>query len=343
MGASLRCTHGSSAGTRGTPVTRPFRFAVQAYTCTTRSEWVDLARKVEDLGFSTLHVADHYLGSGTMIEGTGHPVQKMACVPAMTAAAMVTTTLRVGSRLACVSYHEPTVLTSELATVDVLSEGRLEIGLGAGWLVNEYSAIGIPLETAGRRIQKLRETAEFMTMAYSRDEEVDYRGDFVRAYGYVATPRPIQRPRPPLMIGGGAPKVLRLAGELADIVSVNFNNRSGVFGPDCISSATEAETRRKVDWIREGAGERFDQLELETGVYFISVDGRSEITPDDLIERTGMDRAQLRGCPHAAVGSVDDVCEQLIRNREEYGFSYITVGMAHVDDFAPIVARLAGA
>ena len=137
--------------------------------------------------------------------------------------------------------------------------------------------------------------------------------------------------------------MLRLAGELADIVSVNFNNRSGVFGPDCISSATEAETRRKVDWIREGAGERFDQLELETGVYFISVDGRSEITPDDLIERTGMDRAQLRGCPHAAVGSVDDVCEQLIRNREEYGFSYITVGMAHVDDFAPIVARLAGA
>ena len=107
-------------------MTRPFRFAVQAYTCTTRSEWVDLARKVEDLGFSTLHVADHYLGSGTMIEGTGHPVQKMACVPAMTAAAMVTTTLRVGSRLACVSYHEPTVLTSEMATIDVLSEGRLE-------------------------------------------------------------------------------------------------------------------------------------------------------------------------------------------------------------------------
>jgi probable F420-dependent oxidoreductase len=324
-------------------VTRPFRFAVQAYTCTTRTEWVELARKVEDLGFSTLHVADHYLGSGTMIEGTGHPVQTMSCVPAMTAAAMATTTLRVGSRLACVSYHEPTVLTAEMATIDVLSEGRLEIGLGAGWLVNEYAAIGIPLESAGRRIQKLRETAEFMTMAYSRDEEVDYRGDYIQAHGYVATPRPIQRPRPPLMIGGGAPKVLRLAGELADIVSVNFNNRSGVFGPDSISSSTDEETRKKIGWIREGAGERFDQLELETGVHFISVDGRSEITAEALMARTGMDREQLRNCPHAAVGSVHDVCEQLIRNREEYGFSYITVGKAYLDDFAPIVARLAGA
>ena len=323
-------------------MTRPFRFAIQAFNSTTRTEWVDLARKVEDLGFSSLHVADHYLGPGTMIEGTGHRVQLMACVPAMTAAAMATSTLRIGSRMACVSYHLPTILTVEMATIDVLSEGRLEIGLGAGWLVNEYQAMGIPFESAGRRIQKLRETAEFMTMAYSSEEEVNYQGEYIQAHGYVATPRPIQRPRPPLMIGGGAPKVLGLAGELADIVSVNFNNSAGVVGADSIATSTDEETRKKIGWIKDGAGDRFDQLELETAAYFISIDGRSAITAEAVMARTGMDREQLRNFPHAAVGSVDEVCEQLIQQREEYGFSYITVSNAHLDAFAPIVARLAG-
>ena len=123
-------------------MTRPFRFSIQAFSSPTRKEWVDLAQKVEASGFSALHVADHYLGPGSMIEGTGHRVQAMALIPAMTAAAMVTSTLRIGSRMACVSYHLPTILTKEMATIDVLSEGRLEVGLGAGWLEREYEASG---------------------------------------------------------------------------------------------------------------------------------------------------------------------------------------------------------
>jgi probable F420-dependent oxidoreductase len=323
-------------------MTRPFRFAVQAFSSTSLKEWVDLAHKVEDSGYSTLHVADHLLGPGSKIEGTGHRVQTLAIIPAMTAAAMATTTLRVGSRMVCVSYHLPTVLTKEMASIDVLSEGRLEIGLGAGWLVNEYEALGIPFESAGRRIQLLRETAEFMRMAYADEGEVDYHGEFIESSGYRAVPQPVQRPWPPLMIGGGAPKVLGLAGELADIVSVNFNNSSGTVGAGSISSSTEDETHKKIEWIKAGAGERFVDIELETATYFISVQGRSEITAEAVMSRTGMELAELKRFPHAAVGRVEEICEELQRRREEYGFSYITVGDAHLDAYLPIVERLTG-
>lgn len=323
-------------------MTRPFRFAIQAFSSPTKREWIELARKVEDSGFSTLHVADHYLGPGSRIEGTGHRVQAMALIPALTAAAMATTTLRIGSRMACTSYHLPTILTKEMATIDVLSEGRLEIGLGAGWLVNEYEGMGIPFESAGRRIQLMRETAEFMLQAYSSDAEVDYHGEFIDSSGYVAVPRPVQTPHPPLMIGGGAPKVLGIAGELADIVSVNFNNSSGVVGAGSISSSTEDETRKKIQWIKDGAGDRFPEIELETATYFISVDGRSQVTAEAVSARTGLPVPELKRFPHAAVGSVDEICEELVRRREEYGFSYITVGDAHLDAYLPIVERLAG-
>src|SRR5687767_2999712 len=123
---------------------RPFRFAVQAYSAESAGAWRDLARKVEELGYSTLHLADHYIGPGPALSATNHPVQTLAAVPAMAVAAEATTTLRVGSRVLCIDYHHPVVLAKELATIDVLSEGRLEAGLGAGWLAGEYEAMGIP-------------------------------------------------------------------------------------------------------------------------------------------------------------------------------------------------------
>ena len=323
-------------------MTRPFRFAIQAFSSPTRAEWTELARKVEGSGYATLHVADHYLGPGSKIEGTGHRVQQLAMIPAMTAAAMVTSTLRIGSRMACLSYHRPTILAKEMASIDVLSEGRLEVGIGAGWLVAEYEALGIPFDPVGQRVQTLRETAEFFRLAFAADGEVDYRGEIVQSYGYVPVPATVQRPRPPIMIGGGAPRVLGIAGELADIASVNFNNSGGVVGAGSIMSSTEDETRKKVQWVKDGAGDRFDQVELETAVYFVSVEGRSAITADAVMARTGMDLPTLQRFPHAAVGSVEQICEELVRRREEYGFSYITVGDAHLDAFLPVVERLAG-
>ena len=131
---------------------RPFRFACQAYRADSRKEWVELARRVESQGYSALHLADHYIGPGPALEPTGHRVQTLAAVPAMAVAAEATSTLRVGSRLFCVGYHQPVVLAKEAATLDLLSDGRLELGLGAGWLDREYTAMGLPFPSAAERI-----------------------------------------------------------------------------------------------------------------------------------------------------------------------------------------------
>ncbi|MFM8312271.1 MAG: LLM class flavin-dependent oxidoreductase, partial [Ilumatobacteraceae bacterium] len=176
---------------------RPFRFGIQADGAPTGTEWADLARRAEHHGYSCLTMPDHF-------------GDQLAPVPALMAAAAATTTLRVGALVFDNDYKHPVVLAKELATIDVLSDGRLEIGLGAGWLVKEYEALGIPFPSAGERIALLRETVECMKAAYS-GEPLDYRGDYVTSYGYTAVPPVIQRPHPPILIGGGAPKVLGLA------------------------------------------------------------------------------------------------------------------------------------
>jgi probable F420-dependent oxidoreductase len=322
-------------------VTRPFRFACQAYRATSRREWVGLARRVEAQGYSALHVADHYIGPGPALEPTGHRVQTLAAVPALAVAAEATTTLRVGSRMFCVGYHQPVVLAKEAATLDLLSEGRFELGLGAGWLMREYAAMGIAFPGPAERIALLRETVELVEQCFSGGE-VTMAGEYVRAAGFAAVPAPVQSPRPPLMIGGGGRRVLMLAGEKADIVSVNFNNRGGAVGSDSMRTSTAEETHRKIDWIRAGAGDRFGALELEIGAYFVAVRGATEQTAADLAARLGLTVDQLGTFPHALTGTVDEICETLERRRAEYGLSYITVGSAVSDAFAPVVERLSG-
>ncbi|HST83084.1 MAG TPA: TIGR03621 family F420-dependent LLM class oxidoreductase [Kineosporiaceae bacterium] len=320
---------------------RPFRFACQAYKATSRKEWVELARRVEAQGFSALHVADHYIGPGAALEPTGHGVQTLAAIPAMAVAAEVTTTLRVGSRLFCVGYHQPVVLAKEAATLDLLSEGRLELGLGAGWLDREYAAMGIPFPSAPDRIELLSETVDLISQCFACGP-VELAGRQVRASGFTAVPAPVQSPRPPIMIGGGGRRVLTLAGQKADIVSINFNNASGTVGAASARSSTAEQTAAKIDWIRAGAGDRFEQLELEIGAYFVAIHGSSGLTAMDLGNRLQLTPEQLAEFPHALVGSVEEICETLQRRREEYGISYITVGDAVADSFAPIVERLAG-
>lgn len=322
-------------------MTRPFRFAVSSYLATSRKEWVELARRVEDQGYSALHVADHYLGPGPVLAATGHRAQTLAAVPAIAVAAEVTTTLRVGARLFCASYHEAAVLAKTAASLDVLSEGRFECGVGAGWLAAEYEALGIPFPPPAERITRLAETVRLMRQCFS-GEPVDVAGEYVRASGFTGLPVPVTGGGPPIMIGGGGPRVLRLAGELADIVSINFNNSAGAVGPSSFASSTAEETAKKVGWVRAGAGDRFGDLELEIGAYYVSVTGRSEVTLEQLAASLGIAAVDLASFPHALTGSVDEICETLERRRAEYGLSYITVGGAAADAFAPVVARLAG-
>lgn len=323
----------------------PFRFAVQAYSASSGDEWRSLARRAEDLGYSTLHLADHYIGPGPKLDPTNHPVQELAAVPAMMSAAEATTTLRVGCRVFCTGYHNPVVLAKQLATVDLLSDGRLEAGLGAGWLGNEYEAMGLEMGSAGDRITLLDETLDVVEAAFAGGD-VEVWGKRVTATGFAARPPVVQQPRPPILIGGGAPRILGLAGRRADIVSLNFNNASGAIGLEGMLSSTVEETEKKLDWIRAGAADRtdgrcFDDIEIEIGAYF------TVVTDDDAtVEATagafGMTAEQFRAYPHALAGSVDAVCDEIRRRRDLFGITYYTVGGSAMEAFGPVVAALAG-
>jgi probable F420-dependent oxidoreductase len=319
----------------------PFRFAVQSFGAPSPAAWRERARRAEALGYAALHLADHFLGPGPALDSTNHPLQELAAVPAMAAAAEATTTLRIGCRVFCNDYRHPVMLAKEAATIDWLSEGRLDLGLGAGWLAAEYEAAGMPFDAAGTRIDRLEESVRLLKAIFS-GEPVDHAGRFYTVSGFRGAPRPVQRPHPPLMIGGGGRRVLCLAAREADVVSLNFDNRSGVIGPDGVRSATADATARKVAWVREAAGARFEQLELEIGAYFTFVTDAPEPVAAGLGKALGLSAEEMRRHPHGLFGTPGAICEELERRRETYGISAVTVGDAALEAFAPVVAKLAG-
>jgi probable F420-dependent oxidoreductase len=322
-------------------MTRQFRFAVQSFSASSASEWCQRARRVEALGYSTLHLADHILGPGEAIAATNHPVQELAAVPAMAAAAAATDTLRIGCRVFCVDYRHPAVLAKEVATLDLLSEGRLEVGLGAGWLRGEYEALGMKFDPAKVRIDRLAEVVGFLK-AHFAGTDLDLSGEHVNIRGYTGVPAPVQKPHPPLMIGGGSRRILSLAGREADIVSFNFNNRAGIIGPDGISNSTQEKTLEKLAWVREAAGDRFEDLEFEIGAYFVVVGEGSDAAADGMAKAFGLAPEEMRRHPHGLFGSCEEICEELERRREKFGISYITVPDTAIEAFAPIVGKLTG-
>jgi len=319
----------------------PFRFAIQGANATSGTQWKDLARRTEQLGYSTLHLADHYMGPGSIADAKRQSTQSLAAIPAMATAAAVTETLRVGCRVFCVDYHLPAVLAKSVATLDLLTDGRVEVGLGAGWTEMEYEAMGVPFDRAGVRISRLAENIALMK-AYFSGDEIDIDGEHVHIHGYRGTPAAVQQPHPPIMVGGGAQRVLTLAGAQADIVSLNFNNRAGVVGPDGVGGAVAAETDRKIGWVRDGAGDRFESIELEIGAYFTTVTDDPLTTATALGSMFGLSPEAMMEHPHALIGSVGEICELLEQRRERYGISYVTVPDRHVDAFAPVVSALSG-
>ncbi len=321
---------------------RPFRFSVTAYEPDSSKDWVETARRAEALGYSTLFTADHYLGPGPSTQESGRAPVGVAPLTACMAAAMVTTDLRVGCRVLGVDYHQPAVvLAKELATLDLLSDGRLEVGLGAGWMAAEYEAMGLQMDRPGVRIERMGQVARLLKACWS-GEQMDIRDSHVTATGFAGRPVPVQRPHPPLLIGGGGPKVLAMAGAEGDIVSFNFSNARGRIGPDSIRSSSQEATAEKVGWAREGAGERFGELELEIGAYFVAIGDRARETAEAVATRFEVGVEEIVDNPHALLGSVDDVCDRLVGLRERLGTSYINVPHRAMDELAPVVARLAG-
>ena len=319
----------------------PFRFAVYSYSATSAADWRQQARTAEELGYSTFFTADHHIGPGPALTASKVGVQDLAAIPAIMAAADVTSTINVGCRVLGTDYRHPVVLAKELASLDMLSDGRLEVGLGCGWMADEYEAMGIPYDRAGVRIDRMSETLAVIRACFG-DGEVDIDGTYFQVHGFEGVPKPARPGGPPIMIGGGAPRVLGLAGREADIVSVNLDNRTGRLGPEGTTSGSEAHTARKIEWIKAGAGDRFDQIELEIGAYFTVVTDDRQGAIEGIAGRFGADPAVFADHAHALIGSVDGICEQLESRRETYGFSYITVGTRVAEDFTPVVERLTG-
>ncbi|GLE53744.1 TIGR03621 family F420-dependent LLM class oxidoreductase [Mycobacterium montefiorense] len=316
----------------------PFRFAVQATNAAGGREWRDTVRKVEDLGYSTLFLADHYLGPGPAQRAARTPRQDLAPIAAMAAAAAVTETLRIGCRVFCVDYHVPAVLAKEAATLDLLSDGRLELGIGAGWSEIEYGALGLEFDRPGRRIAKLTEVVALIK-AHWRGEELDYSGDFVRVHGYAGRPRPVQQPHPPIMIGGGGQRVLSLAGREADIVSISS---VPFVARDDDGHDPRAVAEQRIAYVAAAAGDRFGRLDVESSPYFTEITDDADAALAGLAKSTGIAVDLLRDHPNVLVGSSESVGELLSSRRECLGVNYVTVQQSQIESFAPVVALLHG-
>ncbi len=307
---------------------RRFRFGVQAHTASSGEEWAALARKVEDLGYSTMFVPDHF-------------GDQLAPMPALMAAADATTELKVGALVFDNDYRHPVVLAKEAATLDVLSGGRFEFGLGAGWMTTDYEQSGIPLDPPGVRVDRMVEGLAVIKGMFA-EGPFSYQGEHYAIDGLNGLPKPLTRPGPPVLIGGGGKRVLSIAAREADIVGINPNMRSGVVGPDAAADAVASSVDRKVGWVREAAGDRFDDIELNTLTFLTIITDDRMGMAGKLAPVFGIEPSEVPELPHAFLGTVDEICDDLERRRERWGLSYFVVQGDGMDALAPVVARMAG-
>ena len=309
-------------------VQRPFRFGIQASKANTRDLWVDLARRSEGHGYSCLTMPDHF-------------DDQLAPVPALMTAANVTTNLRVGALVWDNDYKHPAVLAKELATMDVLSDGRLELGIGAGWMISDYEQMGIPYDSAKVRIDRFVEGLKVIKGAMA-EGAFSFSGDHYTITNYNGTPKPIQAPCPPILIGGGGKRVLSIAAREADIVGINATMSAGVIGPDAFNTMTAEAVDEKVAIVREAAGARFSDIEMNVRAFLVSITDDAKQAASGIASMLGVEPQMVEQSPFALVGPTSKLIEDLIERRERWGFSYIIVGADDVESFAPVVAALNG-
>ena len=312
--------------------TRPFRFSVGGGEPTSARALAERARRAEALGYSTYVISDHLLN--VLAPNVG-----------LAAIAAATETLRIGHFVLNNDLRHPAVLHQELASLDVLSEGRLEIGIGAGWNEAEYTASGIPFEPVSTRVSRLEEAVMIVKGLFG-DAKFSYQGRHYAIAEMDGRPKPVQKPHPPILIGGGGKRVLRLAGREAQIVGFAPRIGAKVGG---FKSCTFEATREKVQWVKEAAGARFDEIELNTYPSFrpASVTDEPRKAAEDLLKRinqreaSGLTVDELLDSPHVFIGTVDQLVEKFTRLRDELGISNVMIGSG-LEAFAPVVARLGG-
>jgi len=307
---------------------RPFRFGIQLSEAPDGPSWVEQAKRAEDLGYSTLFMPDHF---GTQLSPT----------VALQSAADATTTLRVGALVYDNDYRHPVVLAKDCATLDLLSGGRLELGLGAGWMTSDYEQSGIPMDPPKVRVDRMIEAVAVLKGALG-DGPFDHSGEHYTITGYDGHPKPVQKPHPPLLIGGGMKRVLSFASQEAQIVGVNPTIPNGAVDADAARTGTAAETDRKLGWIREAAGDRFDDIELNALNFATIVTDDRDGMIEMMAPLFGIPPEAVDDYPHALIGTVDRICADIEARRERWGFSYVVVQGDSMEPFAPVVARLAG-
>ncbi len=307
---------------------RPFRFGVEEHRAASATEWREKARIAESLGYSTLFLPDHFGDQLSPIAG-------------LMAAADATTTLRLGSLVFDNDYRHPIVLAKEAATLDLLSEGRFEFGLGAGWMTSDYEQTGIPLDSPGTRIERMAESLEIIKHFFAGGS-VSFTGKHYRINGVEASPSPVQKPHPPIILGGGGRRMLSLAGREADIVSINYKLTEGRVNRNLVRTGLAEATEEKLSWVKEAAGDRFSQIELCATVFVASVTDDRDGVAAAFAAGIGSEVSEVLEMPHFLIGSIDQMIEDVQARRERFGISYVVLPDSATESLAPLVERLTG-
>jgi probable F420-dependent oxidoreductase len=314
---------------------RPFRFGVIGEAITSPAALLGEARRAEALGYSTLLLRDHFVP-----EPFG---DQLAPLVALTAAACATRTLRIGSLVLDNDYRHPVVLAKEAATLDLLSEGRFELGIGAGWLREEHQRAGMAFDDPAVRVGRLEEALEVLK-GLLRGATVTFKGEHYTVDGIAGFPAPVQQPHPPILVGAGSPRMLGIAGREADIVGILPKALpEGTISGE-LSERSPERVARKVDWVRQAAQDRSRQVELSMVLSIaLGHDPRKAAERYAVEHGWGAAAGELvLAMPSVVAGPAERVAEELQHRRERYGLSYLVVADGDMEAFAPVVERLAG-
>ena len=315
----------------------PFRFGIGSVPVESQPQLAAYAQKAEALGYSTLCMGEHLSWGG------------IGLLPGLMAAAAATTTLRIASQVFTNDLHNPVVLAAEAATLDQLSDGRLEFGLGAGWFHGDYAAAGIPFDSSTIRIQRLAEAVQLIKGLWG-DGPITFNGSAYQIQDLNLHPKPVQRPHPPIFIGGGGKKMLTLAAREADIVGVDVKGTTA--GVKDLSTTAGTMFEQQISWIREAAGLRLPDIEIQMLIFGIAItkdrrQGAEQIASmlaswPTTVMNNAPGAEHILASPQFLIGTVEQIVEDLQSRRERYGISYITVFGEYIDIFSPIVALLSG-
>ena len=310
---------------------QPFRFGLQTHGPIEGMTWADTARYAEQQGYSSLLMPDHF-----------H--DQYGVLTSLAAAAVVTTELKVGALVFGNDYRHPVILAKEIATLDHLAEGRVEFGLGAGWMRTDYDEAGMTYDRPGVRIERFLESLAIIKRCWA-EGAFDHDGEHYTITGYDGLPLPYTPGGPPIIIGGGGPRMLGLAAEHADIVGITANLRAGEVGADAIADSMPDAYDRKLGRVREVAGDRADALEISSLSMNTTITDDRDGALEFFSQMFGAPKEVVAQTPALIAGSVPEIVETLQERRERWGFNYVVVqhnGSQGMEHFGEVIAALAG-